>query len=210
MGYQVTLNIFNPINEIPHSFITISGDGLSQPVTFGYYPNITTVAAPGTIKNDSLTGLGGTPHPTTETYTFDVSAQQALAGLQFAADVAQNPGYYALLGAPSKQNILFPNGYQCTGFARDVLTTMGIQGLTDPEGNPISSSFPATAAAVPMFLGMEYAFTPQDQVAPSTSPLPTPADFNVQVRNLWLGSNAYILSSRVRSTSNASHHGITQ
>ena len=51
MGYQVTLNIFNPIDEIPHSFITISGDDLSQPVMFGYYPNTTTVAAPDGWSN---------------------------------------------------------------------------------------------------------------------------------------------------------------
>ena len=60
--YQIIIKVANSsLSEpIPHAFITISGPGLSIPVTVGYYPqrqgegligNITTgLSGPGTVK----------------------------------------------------------------------------------------------------------------------------------------------------------------
>ena len=51
-GYTITLHVFSPIGlTIPHAFVTINAPGL-VPVTVGYYPVVSTVAAPGVVKND--------------------------------------------------------------------------------------------------------------------------------------------------------------
>jgi hypothetical protein len=44
-GYSVTLHVYNTVG-IPHAFVTINAAG-QAPVTIGYYPVVSTVAAPG-------------------------------------------------------------------------------------------------------------------------------------------------------------------
>lgn len=133
--YQLTVKVANSSTTelIPHAFVTISGPGLAQPVTVGYYPqrlgqgvigNVATgLSGPGTVKNDALTHVVKNPdgsesyasHPYDKSYTFDVTPQQAMNALQFAAQVSNNPGQYQLLGAANMRNLVMTDGYQCKG-----------------------------------------------------------------------------------------------
>ena len=102
--YQLTIKVANSFvsgSFVPHAFVTITGPGLTNPVTVGYYPSVMHVSHPGTVKNDALshevkdpvTGtLSYTSHPYDKSYTFDVSPQQAMNALQFAAQTAKIMG----------------------------------------------------------------------------------------------------------------------
>jgi hypothetical protein len=134
-GYTLTIKVANSFagngGAIPHAFVTISGPSLAAPVTEGYYPKVTGVSGAGTVRNDAQSHYNSAtdtnePHPYDQSLTFNVSAQQALNALNFAASTANSPGQYQLLGASDKNNLLMQEGYQCTGFARDVARAAGI------------------------------------------------------------------------------------
>jgi hypothetical protein len=138
--YQVTIKIYNTYvgdnGFIPHAFVTISGTGM-PPITLGYYPQKPTVAGPGTVKNDGISHVVNgdpMPHPYDQSITFDVSGEQVEAALKYASQVANDPGDYRLLGAPDKGNLLWSDGYQCTGFVRSVVQQMGITPNIIPGG----------------------------------------------------------------------------
>ena len=150
-SYSVKLSVYNGITplDIPHAFVTITAAG-QTPVTVGYYPAATTVAAPGIVKNDGAyindPVLGLKPHPATWEKTFDVSPGQAQAMLAYAANIANNPGNYGLLGN------------QCTAFARDVLAAGGIK--------PTGIGLLAGTAPHPLNLQLAFSGSSQDQVQP--------------------------------------------
>ncbi len=133
-GYTLTIKVANSFaggGAIPHAFVTISGPGLVAPVTVGYYPKVTGVSGGGTVRNDALSHKDMTTnkigeHLYDQSLTFNISAQQALNAVSFAASTANNPGQYQLLGASDKNNLFMQEGYQCTGFARDVARAAGI------------------------------------------------------------------------------------
>lgn len=94
--YQIQARIANIAvsGSIPHAFVTISGPGLTNPVTVGYYPVITGVSGLGTIRNDAASHEVGTTaagqvlygaQPYDRSITFDVSGQQAMNALQFVS-----------------------------------------------------------------------------------------------------------------------------
>jgi hypothetical protein len=173
MGYKIIIKFANTgvgdTGLIPHAFVTISGPGLSQPVTIGYHPQVKSISGPGTVRNDAyeynaVTGMT-TSHPYDRTITFDVRAQQAINGLRFAANVANDPGASQLLGAADKSNIVMADGYQCTGFARDVVRAMGIQGLDlYPKAN--EGVLQRLLQSYPGMLGPEFSFLATNQYQP--------------------------------------------
>ena len=135
-GYTLTIKVSNSLagnGPIPHAFVTITGPGLA-PVTVGYYPQVTGVSGAGTVRNDDQSHYNRTTdsnesHPYDQSLTFQISPQQALNAINFAAQTANNPGQYQLLGASDKDNLLMQDGYQCTGFARDVANSNCHQSL---------------------------------------------------------------------------------
>lgn len=203
-GYQVTIKIANSVVDgrgIPHAFVTIAGSGLNKPLTVGYYPQVRAVSGPGTVRNDGYYDgnvKGGTesviPHPYDRSITFDASAQQVMNGLQFVARVANDPGMYQLLGAPDKSNLVFADGYQCTGFARDVLRAMGIQGL-DLYPRLGMGGIASLASSYPGMLGPEFSFLSPNQVQPFRG-TPTQDDFDSVLRQIYSGIKKFDPSDR--------------
>ena len=203
-GYQVTIKIANSVVDgrgIPHAFVTVAGPGLNKPLTVGYYPQVKSVSGPGTGRNDgyddgNLKDGAETliPHPYDRSITFDASAQQVMNGLQFVARVANDPGMYQLLGAPDKSNLVFADGYQCTGFARDVLRAMGIQGL-DLYPRLGMGGIASLASSYPGMLGPEFAFLSPNQVQPFRG-TPTQDDFAAVLRQIYGGIKKFDPSDR--------------
>lgn len=152
--YQITLKIANTFfaagspfsgDGIPHAFVTVSGPGLDSPVTVGFYPARSGQAmGPGAVRNDAYYFNGSTigEHPYDTSYTFDISSQQAYNALTFIAAVSNSPGNYLLLGSADKSNFILEDGYQCTGFARDVLKAAGIEGRPLSDGATLWSKYP--------------------------------------------------------------------
>lgn len=186
--YQIQIRIANTAvsGAIPHAFVTISGPGLTNPVTVGYYPVVTGLSGLGTVRNDAASHEVGTTadgqvlygaHPYDRSVTFDISGQQAMNALQFVAKVANDPGMYQLLGASDKSNIIMADGYQCTGFARDVVRAAGIEGL---------KLYPTLASSYPGMLGPEFSFLEANQVQAFRG-TPTIADFGQTVRDVYSG-----------------------
>ena len=206
MGYQIIIKIANTgvgdTGLIPHAFVAISGPGLSQPVTIGYYPQVKSIRGPVTVRNNAyeyntVTGMT-TPHPYDRTITFDVSAQQAMNGLRFAANVANDPGTYQLLGAADKSNILMADGYQCTGFARDVVRAMGIQGLDlYPKAN--EGVVQRLLQSYPGMLGPEFSFLALNQYQPYRS-TPTGEEFAAVAQSIYSGIKKFDPSDRTPTT----------
>ena len=200
--YTVTVRVYNGLlgnaGPIPHAFVTIDGPNLRSPITVGYYPRTTSVSNAGTVRNDALShgsvdpATGATTfemHPADKSYTFEVTAQQAMNALQFAAGVASNPGSYQLIGAPDKSNLLFPDGYQCTGFARDVLSAASITGL------PLAGNAADTIIAYPSSLLLEYGVRSGNAYLPFRGS-PTSTDFDYAVNKLYTGIGRYDPSDR--------------
>ncbi|MGO0788776.1 putative Ig domain-containing protein [Herbaspirillum seropedicae] len=196
MSYTIELHINTPAG-IPHAFISISGPGLSRPVTVGYYPIEHEVSGAGTVRNDATSyalpdqtfGL----HPSTKIYTFSISDQQAMNALQFIGNVANDPGNYELIGSANKTNLIFPDGYQCTGFARDVLQAAGLsgKGMEVPEQLPNGLStwiqgINELSKSLPASLGFEYAYLDSNQVQPYRGS-PTQSEIDDKVTSIYGG-----------------------
>jgi hypothetical protein len=183
--YRVTLHVYNSSlhGVIPHSFVTLQASG-HDPLVIGYYPQETGVEGPGTVRNDAITSKDiydkPSQHPAQFTKTFHVSPGQYANMLAFAEKTANNPGHYQLIGEPNKSNWLAIPGYQCTGFAREILS----KGDIHPER--WRNSVPGTARAVPAMLAEEYRHISADQVKPYRTSL-TDKQINDQVESLKNG-----------------------
>jgi hypothetical protein len=185
--YTVTLHVFNPHplsgELIPHSFVTLQAPDRA-PLVIGYYPKVTGMSGSGTIRNDAITGNDNakyaTQHPSDFSKTFTVGPAQFTNMLAFADKTANNPGTYQLIGEVSKANWLTVNGYQCTGFAREILS----EGDIHPERWRTSIS--GTIRAVPAMLAEEYRYIPENQIKPYRS-TPTDKQINDQIESIKSG-----------------------
>lgn len=163
--YTVTLHAYNPTTKgvIPHAFVTLQAPG-QPPIVVGYYPQKRGVSGPGTVRNDAITGpqnrdtLAPTQHPSAFNKTFEVSPGQFANMLNYVDKTASNPGTYQLIGDADKSNFLAVPGYQCTGFARDVLISGGI--------NPSSANPSNTVRAIPGMLESEFGSLSGNQIQP--------------------------------------------
>lgn len=207
-GYTLTIKVahsFAGNGAIPHAFVTISGPGI-EPVTVGYYPQMTGVSGAGTVRNDALSHqdkltreMGAHPHD--DFVTFQISPQQALNALNFAAGVANNPGLYQLLGASDRNNLFMKDGYQCTGFVRALARAAGIipQAVnpgTDETIYPSTlggigvSTTPTNIAAYPGSLIREFRGLDSNQVQPFRS-APDEQAFSQARSSLYAGIAAH-------------------
>jgi hypothetical protein len=169
-GYTVTLHAYNPTKEgyIPHAYVTLKAPG-QPPVIVGYYPKEHVVTGPGTVRNDGITGadISGnrTQHPSAYNKTFEVSPAQFANMLGFVDKTAGDPGTYHLIGDSNKSNFFAVPGYQCTGFARDVLAA------GDIKPSILGTSLSETVRAIPGMLKYEFDSVPENQVKPYRSAL---------------------------------------
>jgi hypothetical protein len=186
-GHTVTLHVYNSkftIDDyIPHSYVTLQAPG-REPLIIGYYPQVSNTSWPGTVRNDAITGIDplgrAAQHPSDFSKTFHVSPAQYANMLAFADKAANNPGHYQLIGEPNKSNWLAVSGYQCTGFAREILS----EGDIHPERWRTSIS--GTVRAVPAMLAEEYRNIPENQIKPYRS-TPTDKQINEQIESIKNG-----------------------
>lgn len=80
--------------------------------------------------------------------------------LNFAAQTANNPGQYQLLGESDRSNWISVPGYQCTGFLRQLVQSGGIQPTS------IGVSVFETQRAIPASLMAEFGLVPKNQIQP--------------------------------------------